>query len=131
MSPRPVVMHIDDRPWERWPAEQRAQPGDARWKTLISAGLTASRGLTLGVSELPPGGVLPAHRHAQPEVYLVLDGTGVVTIQGSSTVVGQGCGLFIPGNAVHSMESTGETPLRVAYVFAADAFEDVNYVFEE
>jgi mannose-6-phosphate isomerase-like protein (cupin superfamily) len=69
------------------------------------------------------------HRHEQHEAYFVLERTGVVTIDGSSRPVAPGATVFIPGNVVHSIESTGETELRFAYVFAADAFEDVEYVF--
>ncbi len=129
MSREPVVVHEDEREWETWPEEQLAERGDARWKTLISAGVTPSESLTLGVARLPPGATLRAHRHEQAEVYLVLEGRGVVTIDGSSRAVGPGASVFIAGNAVHSVESTGEADLRVAYVFAADAFEDVEYVF--
>jgi quercetin dioxygenase-like cupin family protein len=129
MSSQPVVVHEHDREWQSWPPEQVAERGDVRWKTLISAGLTRSDSLTLGVARLSPGETLRAHRHEQAEAYLVLDGAGVVTIDGSAHAVGPGAGVFIAGNAVHSVESTGQTELRVAYVLAADAFEDVEYVF--
>ena len=131
MSSEPVVIREQDREWESWPQEQVAERGNARWKTLISAGLTASDSLTLGVARLSPGEMLRAHRHQQAEAYLVLDGAGIVTIEGSAYAVGPGAGVFIAGNAIHSVESTGETELRVAYVLAADAFEDVEYVFGE
>jgi quercetin dioxygenase-like cupin family protein len=131
MSPEPVVVHEDEREWEGWPPEQVAERGESRWKTLISAGLTDSRSLTLGVARLPAGGVLPPHRHEQAEAYLVLDGAGVVTIDRAARAVGPGVSVFIPGNAVHSVEATGGTDLRLAYVLAADAFEDVEYVFGE
>jgi|SRR5215211_2896189 len=131
MSSEPVVVHQDGRTWERWPNEQVAQRGDVVWKTLISAGLTRSDSLTLGIAKLAPGKRLHAHRHEQAEAYLVLAGSGTVTIDDSAYAVGPGAGVFIAGNAVHSVESTGQTDLRVAYVFAADAFEDVEYVFGE
>jgi mannose-6-phosphate isomerase-like protein (cupin superfamily) len=89
----------------------------------------AERALTVGIARLPARGKLRPHRHQQHEAYVVLEGTGVVTIDGSSRPVGPGATVSIPGNAVHSIESTGETDLRVAYVFAAGAFEDVEYVF--
>lgn len=38
---------------------------------------------------------------------------------------------FIPGNALHSCENTGTSDLRIAYVFAVDSFEEVEFVFEE
>jgi quercetin dioxygenase-like cupin family protein len=131
MSSKPVVVYEDDCEWQSWPQEQIAERGNARWKTLISAGLTRSESLTLGVALLPPGETLRAHRHEQAETYLVLEGTGIVTIGGTAHAVGPGAGVFIAGNAVHSVEATGRTDLRVAYVLAADAFEDVEYVFGE
>src|SRR5215211_4193114 len=125
----PVVVNADDREWEMWPAHQVAQRGNVCWKTLISAGTTESSAPTLGVGRLPPGATLREHRHQQPEVYLVLEGSGVVTIDGATRPVDAGTGVFIPGNAAHSLECTGDTELRVAYAFEADAFEDVEYVF--
>ena len=131
MNAEPAVVEQEAREWEAWPAEQVAQRGEAEWKTLISAGLTRTEGLTIGVARLPPGGSLHTHRHEQHEAYFVLDGTGVVTIDGTARTVGPGVAVFIPGNALHSVGATGESDLRFAYVFAADSFHDVEYVFGE
>jgi quercetin dioxygenase-like cupin family protein len=131
MNVEPAVVDQHAREWEAWPAEQVAERGEAEWKTLISAGLTPTAGLTVGVGRLPPGGSLKTHRHEQHEAYLVLDGTGVVTIDGAARTVGPGVAVFIPGNVLHSVEATGESDLRLAYVLAADSFEDVEYVFGE
>ena len=80
---------------------------------------------------LPAGGCLRTHRHAQHEAYVVLDGTGVVTIGGTARPVKPGVAVFIPGAALHSVEATGDTELRMAYVLAADSFDDVEYVVGE
>ena len=69
------------------------------------------------------------HRHQQAEAYLVLDGTGVVTIGGTARALREGVAVFIPGNAPHGVRATGKSDLRFAYVFAADSFDDVEYVF--
>jgi len=129
MSPQPAVVQEDEREWERWPEEEVAQRGDVAWRTLISAGRTPSDSLTLGVARLAPGESLRPPRHEQAAGYLVLTGKGVVTIDGVAHPVAPGAAVFIPGDAVHSTEATGDTDLRVAYVFATDAFEDVEYVF--
>src|SRR5215207_791074 len=131
MNLEPAVVEQEAREWETWPAEQVAQRGAAEWKTLISAGLTPTEGLTIGVARLPPGRSLHTHRHQQHEAYLVLDGIGVVTIDGTARTVSPGVAVFIPGNTVHSVEATGESDLRLAYVLAADSFHDVEYVFGE
>ena len=129
MSQEAVIVAESDREWEGWAEQHIAERGDIQWKTLISAGLTPSGALTAGVAHVPVNGALRAHRHEQVEVYFVLEGTGVVTIDGSPANVGPGSTVFIPGNAVHSIKSSERTGLRLAYVLAADAFEDVEYVF--
>lgn len=48
----------------------------------------------------------------------------------TATDVGPGVTVFIPGNAVHSLENRGDTELRFAYVLDADSFADVQYVFD-
>src|SRR5690349_8404326 len=114
MNSEPVVVDQEAREWEAWPAEHVPQRGEAEWKTLISAGLTPSARLTMGVARLPPGGALRTHRHEQPEAYLVLDGTGVITIGGTARPLSEGVAVFIPGNALHSVQATGESELRFA-----------------
>ncbi len=127
----PVVVYEDTRKWETWPQQDVAQRGAVRWKTLISAGRTPSQSLTLGVAVIAPGETPRAHRHEQVEAYLVLEGTGIVTIDGSPHPVRPGAAVFIASNAMHTVQSTGQTSLRLAYVLAADALEDVEYVFSD
>ncbi len=130
MERGPIVSREVDQEWETWSEEEIPQKGLVFWKTLISKGLTRSENLTLGVASLPPGGALHEHRHTQDEVYLVLEGSGLVRVGDEELTVGAGSAVFIPGDALHSCENTGTSDLRVAYVFPADSFEDVEYVFE-
>src|SRR4051794_31985641 len=116
MNPEPVVVDQEARAWTPWPADLVAERGEVEWKTLISAGLTPSEGLTMGVARLPPGGSLRAHRHEQQEAYLVLDGVARLTVDGTARTVGPGVAVFIPGNAVHSIEAAGDSEVRFAYV---------------
>ena len=130
MERGPIVSREVDQEWETWSEEDIPQKGLVYWKTLISKGVTRSENLTLGVASLPPGGALHEHRHTQDEVYLVLEGSGLVRVGDEELTVGAGSAVFIPGDALHSCENTGTSDLRVAYVFPADSFEDVEYVFE-
>jgi len=100
-------------------------------KTLVSGDLTRSEVLTMGIAKIPPAEALHEHRHRQAEIYLLLEGTALVTIAGKTRPVAAGSAVFIPGNALHSCQNTGTSDLRVAYVFAADSFEEVEYVFDE
>ena len=130
MERGPIVSREVDQEWETWSEEEIPQKGLVYWKTLISKGITRSENLTLGVASLPPGGgALCEHRHTQEEVYLVLEGNGLVRVGDEQVAVEAGSAVFIPGNALHSCENTGASDLRVAYVFPADSFDEVEYVF--
>ena len=129
MEREPVVVQESAREWETWPDEDVAKRGRVYWKTLVSGDLALSEALTMGIALAPPTEALREHRHRQAEIYLVLEGTGSVTIDGKSRPVAAGSAVFIPGNTLHSCENTGTSDLRIAYVFAADSFEEVEYVF--
>ncbi len=130
MERGPIVSREGDQEWETWDEEDIPEKGLVYWKTLVSKGATRSEKLTLGVANLPPGGALHEHRHTQEEVYLVLEGSGLVRVGGEEVGVESGSAVFIPGDALHSCENTGASDLRFAYVFPADSFDDVEYVFE-
>ena len=130
MERGPIVSREADQGWETWDEEEIPQKGLVYWKTLISRGVTPSENLTLGIASLPPGGALREHRHTQEEVYLVLEGSGLVRVGAEELAVEAGSAVFVPGDALHSCENTGASDLRVAYVFPADSFEEVEYVFE-
>ena len=106
--------------WVTWDDER----GRVSFKTVGSA-----EGLTVGHARIEPGDRLAEHRHAPSEVYLVLRGEALVTLAGEPHRLRAGDTLLIPPDALHACESVGTEPLRFAYVLAADAFDDVEYVF--
>lgn len=128
-KPRPTVVHTDEQPLERWDDPAR---GGVVWRTLLSGDRTPTRGLTMGVAEFPPGeaGTLRPHRHAPPEAYYVLDGEGIVTIDGAPHAIKAGAAVYLPGDATHAVVNTGDGPLRLVYIFAADSFAEVEYHFD-
>ena len=107
MERGPIVSREVDQEWETWDEEDIPQKGLVCWKTIISKGVTRSEGLTLSVANLPPGGALREHRHTQEEVYLVLEGSGLVKAGGEATTVEAGSAVFIPGDALHSSRTRG------------------------
>jgi mannose-6-phosphate isomerase-like protein (cupin superfamily) len=129
MDEEPVVVGEDERAWEALGDEEASD--SVLFKTLISGGLTRSEALTAGVAKVPPGAALSRHHHRQAEVYLVLAGEGSVRVGDGVRSVRAGSAVFVPGGALHSCENTGASELRLAYVLAADSFEDVEYVFED
>ena len=131
MDREPVVVDESTREWETWPEEEVSRKGLVYWRTLISGDVTRSEALTMGIGRMPPGEALRRHRDRPAEVYLVLEGTGSVEIGSEARPVEAGSAVFIPGNVCHSLANTGASDLRFAYVFPADSFGEVEYVFDE
>lgn len=113
-------------------AEGGPPKGELTWHTLFSSSSTPTDSLCGGIAICPPvTGHLCAHRHEQAEIYYIIEGQGIVTIDGKETSVQQGAAVFIPGNSEHGIRNTGAGDLRWFYVFATDAFEDVVYRFSK
>ena len=103
--------------------------GDVSFRVLFSADRTPTSSLYTGLGELAPGGWLGLHRHTQAEVYHLVEGSGVVVLDGDEHPVAAGSAVFIPGNAEHGIRNTGDGPLRFVYAFATDSIDDVVYRF--
>ena len=138
-KPKPVIIHDQDianRAPERFPSPSPG--GDVTWKTLISSPQTPTNTFTVGVATCLPGktascpaGHLKLHLHTHAELYHVISGQGIVTIEGEEYGVGKGSVVFIPGDAEHGMRCVGGEEVRWLYVFAAGGFGDVVYRFGE
>lgn len=124
----PIVIREKDCKLEGW---TNAIPGEVQWRTLISADKTPTRSLTCGVAELLPDSKsdLKIHHHPPAELYYILEGTGEVEIEGQTCLVSKGDAVFIPQKAKHGLKNTGDSLLRLLYVFPVDSFNEVEYTF--
>ena len=130
-APRPAAVREAECPWEGWtdPAIHAKSP--IRWKLLVGGERTASRGLTVGTCEIPPGASLLLHHHAPGEVYYVVDGEGVAEVGDLVTPLGPGTALYIPPDARHRTRNTGNGPLRFVWIFPTDTFGEITYHYDE
>lgn len=122
------VVHEADVASESWSDLQR---GEVSFRSLFGEEDRVADGLTLGVSELAPGGWLGLHRHEPAEVYYVVAGSGVVVVDGHEHQVAAGSAVHIAGDAEHGVRNTGDDVLRVVYAFAVGSFSEVEYRFTE
>ncbi|MCI2237244.1 cupin domain-containing protein [Paenibacillus sp. TRM 82003] len=125
MDRSPVVRRFDEADEEVWSDER----GKLSFRTLLGDGSTATRDLTSGVARLGPGGFLALHRHAVPEVYHVISGRGVVTLEGTEHDVHAGAGVYIPSDLVHGIRNAGKETLEFVFVYQVDAADQVEYVW--
>jgi quercetin dioxygenase-like cupin family protein len=125
---KPLVIRADEQRRDGWDDPVKGRVG---WRTLFSGDITATDSLTAGVAELEPGGWLGLHRHTPAEIYFVLEGTGLVTIEGNEHAVQAGSAVYIPGDAEHGIRNADNALLRFVYVFPVGAFGEVEYRFSE
>ncbi|MEI7593042.1 MAG: cupin domain-containing protein [Actinomycetes bacterium] len=121
-----TVLHENDCEFEHW-------HGIVSWRTLVSGDRTRTDSLTVGTADIKAGSSVTGalHRHDPPEVYYILDGQGTVFIDDEEHLVSAGSTVFVPGGAWHYVENTGETTLRLLFVFAVDSFDQVHYEYPD
>ena len=69
--------------------------------------------LEVWVQTVAPGAATPVHRHDCEEAIVILEGHGVLDLEGREEPFGPGETLVIPRDAVHQVRSTGPEPLRL------------------
>ena len=120
-----VVTTANERPRESW-------GGTSSWFTLFSGDVTPTDSMTAGIMEIAPaGGELKPHRHEPAEIYYVLQGEGLLILDGVEHRLSVGSAAYIPGDAEHALRNVADAVLRIFYVFPTDRFADVVYRFRE
>ena len=67
--------------------------------------------LSMGLYELPAGGVDPQQPHTEDEVYYVLSGQGDLTLDGVRSTVGPGTAILTRTGSSHSIRPIGNMDL--------------------
>lgn len=120
-APRKVIVDVADQPII--PAGK-----DREFKFVIDPDAGCQE-VTQFVGWIPPGRA-PTHYHLYDEVMYILDGDGVLHLEGRpDTPITTGTCIHLPPPVEHCVENTGDRPLRVLGVFhpagsAAEAYED-------
>jgi len=118
---RKVIVDVADQPVI--PAGK-----DRQFKFVVNPD-AGCREVTQFVGWIPPGRA-PTHYHLYDEVMYILDGEGVLHLEGHpDTPISTGTCIHLPPPVEHCVENTGERPLRVLGVFhpagsAAEAYEE-------
>ena len=98
-------------------AEQEAQAatGEREFR-IVADPTTGLRSATHFVGYIPVGRA-PDHFHTYDEVIHVLDGEGVMHVEGDERQLGPGTAIELPARTVHCLENTGDRVMRVVAVF--------------
>jgi oxalate decarboxylase/phosphoglucose isomerase-like protein (cupin superfamily) len=78
----------------------------------------------LGTEDIPPGGVIPKHKHLeQDEILLVQTGTAHVTLDDKEYDVHAGGTVFFPAQTWVSLKNIGTDSISLVFIFSAPGFE--------
>ena len=89
--------------------------GDREFRYLVTNEV-GCRDLTQFFGVIAPGRA-PDHSHVYDEVIYVLEGEGMLHIDGSHEPVSQGTCIHLPPLLEHSLENSGAGPMKVVAVF--------------
>ena len=99
--------------WEEPPAHY----GGAFSKMLVRPEPCGSKILDYRVSVYQPRAYVAPHKHRiQEQIYHVLDGEGLMEIEGNRTIVRKDDVIFIPPGVEHAIYNTGMVDLRFIVV---------------
>ncbi|MCF3142249.1 cupin domain-containing protein [Streptomyces platensis] len=78
---------------------------------------TGFRSGTHFVGDVPTGAPAPMHYHLYNEVIYVMQGTGILHIDGERNPIHPGACIHLPARTLHQVENTGDVPIREVAVF--------------
>jgi len=84
---------------------------------LVSKRTCDAENLAITLVEMEPGGRQHVHSHEPEQMYYILEGSGIMTVDGEQRQVNAGDCVFYPAFAEHGLENTGGSILR--YLSAA------------
>lgn len=104
MSGNAVIKNINEVLWDEFPDHH----GGALSKLLISPANSAAKHLDYRISTYARKAYVASHKHSvQEQIYHVLDGEGLMEIDGKRHVVDKHDVIFLPPGVEHAIHNTG------------------------
>lgn len=107
-KPQSCIKNIAETPWQEFPNHH----GGALSKALVHPETLGSRQLDYRISTYAPMAYVKPHAHkVQEQVYHVLEGEGIMELDGVAQVVRKHDVIFMAPGTVHTLQNTGSEPL--------------------
>jgi mannose-6-phosphate isomerase-like protein (cupin superfamily) len=109
----------------RRPREGVASPS-SDFLLKVSRKTNGSKHLLLGTEEIPPGAVIPKHKHhAEDEILLIQTGRAHVWLGDKEYDAQPGALVFIPAETWISLKNTGKESTSLVFVWDEPGFEEM------
>jgi mannose-6-phosphate isomerase-like protein (cupin superfamily) len=93
--------------------------GITTWPLIVKH-VTPNAQFVTGMSIYPEGEGAPMHSHNCDEQVTLLEGTGEVEVDGTTTPLKQFDSTYIPANRVHRFLNTGKGPMRILWIYSSN-----------
>jgi len=118
-KPAALIRNVVEVPWQEFPSHF----GGALSKPLVRPETAGSRLIDYRISTYQPMAYVALHTHkVQEQVYHVLEGEGMMEMDGKRQVVRKHDVVYIPPGVAHSMVNNGLTDLT--FIVATTPVED-------
>lgn len=77
-----------------------------------------AQNFVMGHVTIYPGGSVPLHSHEQEEVYLIVSGSGMISIDDERECVTGGSYVYIPPNSTHILENTSDDNMIMVFCYS-------------
>jgi quercetin dioxygenase-like cupin family protein len=108
----------------RRPRENMPNP-TSEFMLKVTPQNSGSQHLVLGTETIPPGGVIPKHRHlGQDEILFLQTGSARVSLNDRDYEVHAGGMVFFPVNTWVNLRNTGAAPIQLIFIFSSPGFDE-------
>ena len=84
---------------------------------LVSSLTCGANNLAVTIVEMEPGGFQHRHSHEPEQMYFILEGSGLMTVDDETQEINPGDCIFFRANAAHGLKNSGEG--KLVYLSAA------------
>jgi mannose-6-phosphate isomerase-like protein (cupin superfamily) len=92
--------------------------GGGTFSILIDEEISGAQHFSLLVNEMAPGYRGKEHSHRVEHCWYILKGRGIIRMAGKTYPIKPGDAVFAPIGTPHSVECTGDEPLRYVVIYA-------------
>ena len=87
--------------------------------TSLVDGDTGATKISSGIAEFAVGAKAPMHYHDAEESVIVVEGEGLMVINGEEHIVTPNAAAFISPGAHHSIANHGDQPFKISWTYAS------------
>lgn len=99
--------------------EESVDRGDGIKTVRLSNPPLPDQSFIMGITSFPPGAALPRHSHNTIEQVTLLEGTGIVELNGERLRLQPHDTTKVPAGEPHLFENDSDTVMRILWVYGA------------